>query len=95
MKKVLSVLLIGCVVILALMGALTVFPHMHGSDTDHSSHKTCPVYQLGLHSVDMMVFAVVGLAVIFLFKFFRQKKEAFSYNPSIIYLSPRAPPLNF
>ncbi len=92
MKKVLSVLLIGCVVILALMGVLTVFPHMHGSDTDHSSHKTCPVYQLGLHSVDMMVFAVVGLSIIFFVEFLRQKKGLLSHHFCFTHLSSRAPP---
>jgi len=95
MKKVLSVCLIACVMILALMGALTALPHVHGSDTNHSTHQTCPVYQLSLHSVDMMAFATMSLFLVFHFEFIRQKKSLSSYRFCFTSLSSRAPPFTF
>ena len=95
MKKVLSVLLIAAVIILAFMGALAVIPHVHGSDTDHSSHKICPVYQVSLYSLDMTVFAAVSLFLIFLIQFFKAKKNLFGYYFFYTTLSSRAPPFSF
>ncbi len=71
MKKVFAVLIVGCVVCLALIGALSVVPHTHGSDFDHSTHQSCPIYQLSLHPMHVALQAgVVIVAAFFLFYIF-------------------------
>ena len=71
MKKFLAALAIAAIFSLAIVGALAIVPHTHGSDLNHSKHSTCPVYQFGLHgfqaafSVFYLVF-VLGAAAFFL-----------------------------
>ena len=63
-KKVLAVLIVFFVVVLALVGALSVIPHAHGADFNHSKHPTCPIYQLNLHA---FVAALVSFGCIVFF----------------------------
>lgn len=70
MKRIVSVIFVLCVASAALVGGLAVLPHAHDHDFDHSQHKSCPVYQAGLHVSDATViihgfaFFIVALALI-------------------------------
>ena len=45
-KKLFSLFLIVALVFTGGMAALSVLPHAHGGDLDHSKHSTCPVHQI-------------------------------------------------
>ncbi len=73
MKKLFSVFIIAGVVCLALIGALSVVPHVHGDDFNHSEHASCPIHQLGQHGFQAIITsfgAVIALSfVLYLFAF--------------------------
>ena|SRR3989338_7537991 len=92
MKKLLAVLTVVFILFLGLIGALSVIPHAHGNDFDHSKHQSCPVYQFSLHAFGaiLTVFKITPV-VFFLFYFLRVRDsfwQDFSYRFSFL----RAPP---
>ena len=95
MKKVLAVLLVCFVVMLALLGALSVFPHVHGNDFDHSAHKSCPVYQFSLHESGAIVVMFCFFVVPFFVGYLTRVKQRLSVQPSCPFAPLRAPPALF
>ena len=65
-QKFVAALAVAAMVCVAGVGALSVVPHVHGGDLDHSKHSTCPVYQFSLHSFQG-VFEVFCLIAVFCF----------------------------
>ena len=91
-NKFLIVLLVSCVVLLALLGALAVLPHAHGGDFNHATHQSCPVYQFSLHSVDFNFQAAALVAVIFSLIFLKIREFASPRSIFFFTASLRAPP---
>ena len=69
MKRFLVILTIFTISCLGFVGALSVVPHGHGDDLDHSSHTPCPVHQLRAHfSADISSsFPVITALLLFVF----------------------------
>jgi len=91
-KKTLAVLLVCFVVLLALLGALSVLPHAHGNDFDHSTHKSCPVYQFSLHDSAAILVTFCFIVAGFFVGYLIPAQEFFLIQPSHRFASPRAPP---
>ncbi len=93
MKRFLAVLTVVFILLLGMVGALSVIPHSHGNDFDHSKHQTCPVYQFGLHAFGATV-AVFKITAIFLILFYLLNVgDSFPVDFSYRFNSLRAPPL--
>jgi len=92
-KKALAVLAVCFVVILALVGALSVVPHVHGNDFDHSTHKSCPIYQFSLHSVNFALHTTALVFVIFSLFFLWVKEFQFPKHTLFFTALLRAPPI--
>ena len=92
MKKFLAVFAVCSVLLASGLAALSVLPHSHGNDLDHSSHKSCPVYQFGLGHTDGMTSLTALVFVLFavLYLVFSDK-QAFS-KPVFLFHPLRAPP---
>ena len=92
-KKALSLVVILSVLFFGVVGALSVIPHVHGKDFNHSQHETCPVYQFGVSNVHADVSHSVVIIVFFLFCFLIeiQKISAVVFSRSFARL--RAPPV--
>ena len=79
MKKFLAVLAVLAIACVSVTGALAVIPHAHGSDFDHSQHKTCPVHQVGLSGVQaafvqalIFFFTLAACSLVFISKAFNE-----------------------
>lgn len=92
MKKFLAGLVICSVVVLGIIGALAVIPHVHGNDTDHSQHETCPIHQFNLIHTGATVATVFTLIFIFLAAYLEIVKKSFVYTSVHLFASLRAPP---
>lgn len=92
MKKILAGLVIGSVVVLGIIGALAVIPHVHGNDTGHSQHETCPVHQFNLIHTGATVTAIFALTFIFLAAYLEIVKKSFTYTAVRSFAFLRAPP---
>ncbi len=71
-KKLFILFLVMVLVFTGGMAALSVLPHAHGEDLDHSKHSTCPVHQLG-H------IGFAATAVVFASFLIRLVSQRFSY----------------
>ena len=93
MKKTLSLIVVLSVLFFGVVGALSVIPHVHGKDFNHSQHETCPIYQFGISNVHSDVFHVDIIVALFLFCFLIeiQKSSAVIFSRSFAHL--RAPPV--
>jgi hypothetical protein len=92
MKKFLAGFVLCSVVVLGIIGALAVIPHVHGNDTDHSQHETCPVHQFNLIHTGATVAAVFVLTFIFLAACLEIVKKSFIYISVRSFALLRAPP---
>lgn len=92
MKKTLSALIVLTVLSCSIIGALSVLPHVHGKDFNHSQHETCPVHQFGLSHVHADVFHVDAAIGLFLFCFLIEAPKAFVFFTPRIFARLRAPP---
>ena len=92
MKKSLALLAALSVFALGAVGALSVIPHVHGKDLNHSQHETCPVHQFGHGNVHADVSHVSILVAFFLLCFLIElhKSSFVDFSRSFAYL--RAPP---
>ena len=91
-KKVLAVLIVFFVVILALVGALSVIPHAHGKDFDHSKHQSCPIYQFSLHAFGAVPTVFKITAIVFFLFYLLRVQDSFSADFSYRFSFLRAPP---
>lgn len=95
MKKFLAGLAVAAVLVSAFLAGLSILPHAHGDDADHSHHKACPVYQKSLHSGDALaasaplIFAAAFCAA---FVILETRLQAASVRRSS---RSRAPPFSF
>ncbi len=76
----------------AFLGALAVVPHAHGHDLDHSSHKSCPVHQKGLHSSDAVFLTAALWTSISLFRLPAETLSSFELSEAVALHLSRAPP---
>ena len=92
LRKIFAPVLVAGVIFAAFLGALSVLPHAHGDDLDHSSHKSCPVYQKGSQSSDavLTVFQLFLAAAASAFILFHASDPVFFRTHDYAYL--RAPP---
>mgnify|MGYP001608714618 CR=1 len=92
MKKSLAVLILLSVLSMGLVGALSIVPHVHGDDFDHSKHTACPIYQVGIHGLEAVVTGFLSVfvfsAIVFLLFFTDRPIVVFSSRV----FSGRAPP---
>ena len=83
MKKRLAILLLLSILSMGMAGALSVVPHVHGEDWNHSENTACPIYQAGIQGLDAVVTvffsALVLWVVVFLLFFTKQPVTVFSY----------------
>ena len=93
MKKIFAMLVIAMTFSAVMVGALSVVPHVHGDDFDHSKHQTCPVYQQSLHDSDADVTASFVLGISFLVVFASILLQNFRVFTCRFFLSLRAPPV--
>lgn len=93
MRKILALPLLALVFSAAVLGALSVIPHAHGDDLDHSKHQTCPVYQQGLQDSSADVAACFTFGGLFLVAFVTISLQSPRTPTHRTFLSPRAPPL--
>jgi len=69
MKKSLAFLILLSVLSMGMAGALSIVPHTHGNDFDHSKHAACPIYQVGLHGLEAAIssfYSAVIFSLVFL-----------------------------
>ena len=93
MKKILSVFVVSSVLFLGIIGALSVVPHVHGKDSNHSQHETCPVHQFGVSNVHVDIFHTSIVVALFLLCLLIeiQRSSVVVFSRSFAYL--RAPPV--
>lgn len=93
MKKFLAVLTVVFILLLGMLGALSVIPHAHENDLDHSKHQSCPVYQFGLHAFGAAL-TVFEITAVFLILFYVLNiGDSFPIDFSYRFHFLRAPPL--
>ena len=92
MKKKLSLLLVLSVLFFGVVGALSVVPHVHSKDFNHSQHETCPVYQFGIGNVHADVSHVAAIIVLFIFCFLIEIQKSLPVFFSRSSAHSRAPP---
>lgn len=92
MKKLLSALILSSFLAMGAVAALSVVPHAHGNDYDHSQHENCPIHQFGLHQAHADILAAAVLGALFLLCGFIEPKKSSSFFFSIPFGSLRAPP---
>jgi len=93
-KKAFVVLVIGCVLCFALIGALSVVPHTHGNDFNHSTHKTCPIYQFSLHPLQVALQAGVVIAAVFFLSYILFTEFLFPHANLFLTTRLRSPPVS-
>ena len=93
MRKFLAGLVSALVLSAAVVGALSVLPHAHGDDLDHSKHQTCPVYQFGLHDSSSEATATFVFGVLWIVAFLVVSFQIFRTPASRSFLLLRAPPV--
>jgi hypothetical protein len=92
MKKSLAIFVLFCVLLSGGIAALSLVPHVHGDDFDHSEHQTCPIHQVSVHHFDAAIFAVgivMGLLILF---YLLRSEPTFFCRFSNRFISLRAPP---
>ena len=95
MKKFLAGLAVAAVLVSAFLTGLSVLPHEHGGDFDHSNHKSCPVYQKSLHSDDALCAPLFAAAFFAVFAAFVCAENRPQLRLVRLSASSRAPPLSF
>ena len=93
MKKTLSLVVVLSVLFFGVVGALSVIPHVHGKDFNHSQHETCPVYQFGVSNVHADVSHVAVIITLFLFCFLIEIHKSLTIALSRSFAHLRAPPV--
>jgi hypothetical protein len=94
-KKFLALLIILLIFAFGAVGALSVVPHAHGNDFDHSQHSSCPIYQFSVHgfnAITSLFRAIVILLATFYIPFNKMSFSPIVYHPIIL---SRAPPAIF
>ena len=92
MKKFFYSLAIVPVFTLCLLSALTVVPHVHGNDTDHSRHESCPIHQVSMAHNDAAIAAAVSLIFCVLILWLVSAHPQCSGSFETLFASLRAPP---
>ena len=92
MKKTLSLLVVLSVLSFGAVGALSVVPHVHGKDFNHSQHETCPIYQFGVGNVHADAFFAGIVIALFLLCFLIQTQKSLVVFLSRSFACLRAPP---
>lgn len=94
-KKAFVILVIGCVVCLALIGALSVVPHTHGNDFNHSTHQSCPIYQFSIHPLQVALQASgVVIATFFFLSYIGFAEFLFHHTNLFLTTRLRSPPFS-
>ncbi len=93
MKKFLAVVTIVFILFLGVVGALSVIPHAHGNDFDHSKHQNCPVYQFSLHAFGALLTVFKITTIVFFLFYLLRVRDSFSTDFSYRFSFLRAPPL--
>jgi hypothetical protein len=92
MKKSPALFILFAVLFMGMVEALSLIPHTHGDDFNHSKHSACPIYQAGLHGLEAVTDSLCS-AVLFSLVFFLL---FFGNRPTLTFLIPvvsvRAPP---
>jgi hypothetical protein len=95
-KKIFACLLAVCVVFAGGVAALSVVPHAHGADLDHSQHANCPVHQFSLsHACQASAAPVFVWTVLFVLLWLVSTETGFFSNHRRLTVSSRAPPRTF
>jgi len=66
MKKFLAVFAVSAVLLASGLAGLSVLPHSHGNDFDHSQHKSCAVYQFSLGHTDALASSATLIFTLFI-----------------------------
>ncbi len=66
LRKPLALLLFLSILSVGMVGALSVIPHVHGDDFNHSKHASCPIHQLVQHGFQAVI-GGFGTAIVFSF----------------------------
>ena len=93
MKKSLAFLAILSVLVLGAVSALSVVPHAHGNDLDHSKHSSCPIYQISIHGFNAVINLFKAIVVLSVISFICFGKK---YAPPAVcrqFVLSRAPPV--
>jgi hypothetical protein len=69
LRRPLALLLFLSILSVGMVGALSVVPHVHGDDFDHSKHASCPIHQLGQHGFQAVIDGF-GTAIAISFAFY-------------------------
>ncbi len=93
MKKFLAVLTVVFILFLGVVGALSVIPHAHGNDFDHSKHQNCPVYQFSLHAFGAVPTVFKITAIVFFLFYLLRAQDSFSTDFSHRFSFLRDPPI--
>lgn len=92
-KKILTCLLAACVVLTGGLAALSLVPHTHGNDLDHSRHESCPIHQLSLgHSVAVQASPALVWALTLVFLWLISSRATPFSDHRFTKSSGRAPP---
>ena len=95
MKRLLSILAIVAIFSLSIIAALSIIPHVHGDDLDHSHHESCPLHQFNLANPtgNFAIFEAITFLffALFLISYYHDDSVSSNYT-SIKFFSSRAPP---
>ncbi|MBI4432326.1 MAG: hypothetical protein HY592_02445 [Candidatus Omnitrophica bacterium] len=93
MKKTILCLAVAAVLAAGVMGGLSLLPHTHGDDVDHSQHTTCPIHQFGLQGFQAEAVDFQAAPLFFIVAFLFLMGMLSFRSVSHFFHSLRAPPL--
>ena len=93
MKKSFLIFLIVVFALAGVASALTIVPHVHGNDFNHSKHHECPVYQAGKICLMAQLFIFAALFVFLVSRrYFFHETAFFNFVLTSLYFL-RGPPV--
>lgn len=92
MKRILAIIGIVTILAMGLVGALSVVPHSHGKDFNHSQHENCPIHQFSHVGFSAITALFAHLIFFFLRAYIHGFERVTSTFFTINYSYLRAPP---
>jgi hypothetical protein len=94
-KKLFSAFFLAAFLFAGLAGALSIVPHVHGQDTDHSEHQDCALYQLSLShfEAEAVLGSLPACVFLALWSVFLRPRSSSSHVR--FFIPGRAPPTSF
>lgn len=92
LKRFLACLAIAAVLTVGVLCGLSLLPHTHGDDLDHSQNPHCPVHLVAGGHVDAVAVSPISLVITLVFFCLVLHQPHFHPEPVLTRSSSRAPP---